>query len=85
MRLPSRAAATATLAALPPRNLPNDLDVLEADADLQRVDVDAAAPDGEDVERFRLAGQFKATPDGRVSGGRARLVRLCPASLGSCQ
>ena len=50
MRLPSRAAATATLAALPPRNLPNDLDVLESDADLQWVDVDAAAPDGEDVE-----------------------------------
>ena len=26
------------------------LDVLEADADLQGIDVDAAAPDGEDVE-----------------------------------
>ena len=52
MRLPSRAAATETLAALPPRNLPNGLDVLEADADLKGVDVDAAAPDGEDVERL---------------------------------
>ena len=50
MRLPSRAAATATLAALPPRNLPKDVDVFEADADLQRIDVDAASPDGEDVE-----------------------------------
>ena len=43
-------------------------DVLEADADLQGIDVDAAAPDGEYVERLRGSQD-------RLSGGRL-VVRL---------
>ena len=51
------------------------LDVLEADADLEGIDVDAAAPDGEYVVGLH-AGQDRLS-------GRCwwRLVRLCPATL----
>ncbi len=78
MRLPSRAAATATLAALPPRNLPNDLDVLEADADLEGIDVDAAAPDGEYVERLVVV---------KIALRRLMVasVRLCTRDTPACQ
>ena len=53
------------------------LDVLEADADLQRVDVDAAAPDGEDVERL-CGGQVSSQ-----GGSWWACLRLCPPSLRS--
>ena len=51
------------------------LDVLEADADLEGIDVDAAAPDGEYVERLR-GGQ-----DRSPAVGGAACVRLCTATL----
>ena len=52
------------------------LDILEADADLEGIDVDAAAPDGEYVERLR-GGQDRSPA---VGGGA--FVRLCTATLG---
>ena len=52
---PRRAAATATLAVVPPRILAEGLNVLQPDADLQRVDVDATATEGEHLQRLSLA------------------------------
>ena len=50
VRCPSRAAPTATLVAVPPRNFCEGLHVLRADAGLQRVEVDADPSDGEQLE-----------------------------------
>ena len=50
VRWPSRAAATATLARGAAEVLAEGLDVLQADADLQRVDVDAGPAEGQDLE-----------------------------------
>jgi hypothetical protein len=62
----------ATAAKLPPRDvggaaaeeLPERLDVLEADADLQGINVDAAAPNGEYVVRLRASQGRSPALDG---------------------
>ena len=60
------------------------LHLLESDADLKRIDVDATAPDGEDVEcLIGLFGQGELPNTGVNFGGdRVRLVSisLCSAS-----
>ncbi len=57
-RRPYLAAATATFVGLPPRNFPKDDDVLQADADLLRVDVDAHPAHRDDVVRLAV-GLFR--------------------------
>ena len=51
---PYRAAATATLVALPAEELLEGPHVLQADTVVERVDVDAGPPDRDEVVRSRL-------------------------------
>ena len=66
MRLPEPGRGYRDVGGAAAEELAEGLDMLEADADLEGIDVDAAAPDGEYVEWLRAASRSALR---RLSGG----------------